>query len=93
MATKEISKSTLKRLPTYLTYLKSLPEDAMANISATALAAALGMGEVQVRKDIVFENPGVGIYCGHSPVMTNHFHDEIEHTDTITVNREDRTAG
>ena len=39
----------LKRLPVYLSYLKSLPEDAPENISATTLAAALNMGEVQVR--------------------------------------------
>ena len=58
MAAKEISKSTLKRLPTYLTYLKSLPEDGAAHISATALAAALGMGEVQVRKDLALVSDG-----------------------------------
>ncbi len=49
---KEISKSVLKRLPGYLAYLKSIPDGASAYISATALAAALGMGEVQVRKDL-----------------------------------------
>jgi redox-sensing transcriptional repressor len=49
---KEISKSVLKRLPGYLAYLKSIPEGASAYISATALANALGMGEVQVRKDL-----------------------------------------
>ena len=38
---KEISRATLKRLPTYLSYLKALPADATANISATALAAGL----------------------------------------------------
>ena len=54
MSAKEISKSTLKRLPTYLSYLKSLPEDGPVHISATALAAALGMGEVQVRKDLAY---------------------------------------
>ncbi len=52
MEHKEISKSVLKRLPGYLAYLKSLPEDASPYISATALANALGMGEVQVRKDL-----------------------------------------
>ena len=46
---KEISKSVLKRLPGYLAYLKNMPEDAPPHISATALAGALGMGEVQVR--------------------------------------------
>ena len=52
MERKEISKSVLKRLPGYLAYLKSLPEGSSAYISATALANALGMGEVQVRKDL-----------------------------------------
>ena len=58
MKPKEISKSVLKRLPGYLTYLKSLPEDGPANISATALAAALSMGEVQVRKDLALVSDG-----------------------------------
>ena len=52
MERKEISKSVLKRLPIYLGYLKSLPKDTATYISATALANALGMGEVQVRKDL-----------------------------------------
>ena len=55
---KEISKSVLKRLPSYLVYLKNLPEEAPAHISATALAAALGMGEVQVRKDLALVSDG-----------------------------------
>ncbi|MCI5994055.1 MAG: redox-sensing transcriptional repressor Rex [Clostridiales bacterium] len=55
---KEISKATLKRLPTYLSYLKSMPADAPANISATALAAGLNMGEVQVRKDLALVSSG-----------------------------------
>ena len=58
MPAKEISKSTLKRLPVYLSHLKSLPEDGPAHISATALAAALGMGEVQVRKDLALVSDG-----------------------------------
>ena len=55
---KEISRATLKRLPTYLSYLKALPSEASANISATALAAALHMGEVQVRKDLALVSDG-----------------------------------
>ena len=58
MQPKEISKSVLKRLPGYLAYLKSLPEDDTAYISATALANALGMGEVQVRKDLAMVSDG-----------------------------------
>lgn len=58
MQGKEISKSVLKRLPGYLSYLKSLPEDPGAYISATALANALGMGEVQVRKDLAAVSEG-----------------------------------
>ena len=58
MATKEISKSTLKRLPVYLSYLKGIPADGSAYISATALATALDMGEVQVRKDLALVSSG-----------------------------------
>ena len=58
MEQKEISKSVLKRLPGYLAYLRSLPEDASPYISATALANALGMGEVQVRKDLAMVSDG-----------------------------------
>ncbi len=58
MERKEISKSVLKRLPGYLAYLKSLPEGSATYISATALANALGMGEVQVRKDLAQVSDG-----------------------------------
>ena len=58
MERKEISKSVLKRLPGYLAYLKSIPEGSSPNISATALANALGMGEVQVRKDLAMVSDG-----------------------------------
>ena len=58
MAEKDISKATLRRLPTYLSYLKSLPADAAVNISATAIAAGLNMGEVQVRKDLALISDG-----------------------------------
>lgn len=58
MEEKKVSKSVLKRLPGYLAYLKSLPEDSSANISATTLANALGMGEVQVRKDLANVSDG-----------------------------------
>ena len=55
---KKISKSVLKRLPSYLSYLKSLQETDSPYISATALANALGMGEVQVRKDLAMVSDG-----------------------------------
>ena len=58
MERKEISKSVLKRLPGYLAYLKSLPEGTATYISATAIANALGMGEVQVRKDLALVSDG-----------------------------------
>ena len=47
-----IPKATLGRLPTYLQYLKSLPETGCETISATAIAKGLSLGEVQVRKDL-----------------------------------------
>lgn len=58
MEQKKISKAVLKRLPGYLAYLKSLPDSVPAHISATSLANALGMGEVQVRKDLATVSDG-----------------------------------
>ena len=58
MERKEISKAVLKRLPGYLSYLKSTQDGGSVYISATALANALGMGEVQVRKDLAMVSDG-----------------------------------
>ena len=52
----KISRATLSRIPTYLNYLRSLTlQDNY--ISAAAIARNLGLGEVQVRKDM-------GALCG-----------------------------
>ncbi len=45
-------KSTLGRLPVYLEFLQSLDINEYENISATVIAKSLGLGEVQVRKDL-----------------------------------------
>ena len=58
MEHKEISKAVLKRLPGYLTYLRSIPDGTSPYISATFLANALNMGEVQVRKDLAMVSKG-----------------------------------
>ena len=47
-----MSKATLGRLPRYLQFLKELPADTTPYISAAAIARALHLGEVQVRKDL-----------------------------------------
>ena len=44
-----LSKSTLGRLPMYLRFVRTADTE---NISATQIAKALGLGEVQVRKDL-----------------------------------------
>ena len=51
METNQVSRKLLKRLPAYLNYLKALPED-LENVSATVIAKDLGLGDVQVRKDL-----------------------------------------
>ena len=48
----EISVASLQRLPVYLNYLKSIDGDGF--ISSGAIARALNMGEVLVRKDLAF---------------------------------------
>lgn len=47
----EVSRATMGRIPVYLRHLKSTRRDT-ENISSTALAKELGLGEVQVRKDL-----------------------------------------
>lgn len=65
MEPQKISKTMLARLPGYLNYLKSLPEDSGTNISATTLARALGLGDVQVRKDLAIVSGGGRRKTGH----------------------------
>ena len=55
---KKISNAVLKRLPSYLSYLKGLSDQDTPYISATTLAKALGMGDVQVRKDLAMVSDG-----------------------------------
>jgi len=50
--TQSIPLQTLKRLPAYLQYLKSQPKGGADNVSARQIAAALSLGEIQVRKDL-----------------------------------------
>lgn len=47
----DVSRATMGRIPLYLKYLKETPAQT-ENISATTLARALGLGDVQVRKDL-----------------------------------------
>lgn len=52
MKQSNVMRATLGRLPAYLEYLKTLDTSVNVNISATVIAKALGLGEVQVRKDL-----------------------------------------
>lgn len=65
MEPKKVSKKLLRRLPVYLDYLKSLPESTVY-ISATTIAKALGLGDVQVRKDLAKVSDGGKRRVGHS---------------------------
>ena len=65
MKPRPVSKKLLVRLPLYLNYLKSLPEDTV-NVSATTISKALGLGEVQVRKDLLEASPSGRSRIGRS---------------------------
>ena len=56
MKTMDVSRAALGRIPVYLKFIESLPQD-VETVSATTIAKALGFGEVQVRKDL-------GAICG-----------------------------
>lgn len=56
---KNITSQTLQRLPVYFNYLMSLSgKRKTGNISATAIAEALGLNDVQVRKDLASVSRG-----------------------------------
>lgn len=59
------TKQLLKRLNVYLDYLKSLPES-VTSISATSIARALALGDVQVRKDLAKASDGGQRRVGHN---------------------------
>lgn len=65
-----VPKPTLGRLPMYLHYLKSLPGSCDEHISATTIAKALELGEVQVRKDL-------GLVTGTGRPKTGHVRKEL----------------
>ena len=50
---KDIPIISLQRLPIYLNYLKSMPEE-VTHVSSGLIAEALDMGEVLVRKDLAY---------------------------------------
>lgn len=52
MKANQITRATLGRLPLYLNYLKQIENSGTTSISATTIAKALSLGEVQVRKDL-----------------------------------------
>ncbi len=65
----EISRPTLGRIPMYLKYLKGLPPGTMY-VASTAIAKDLGLGEVQVRKDL-------GSLCGSGKPKVGYLRDEL----------------
>lgn len=57
---KNISRQTLKRLPTYMSYLKSIEKEA-EYIPSSVVAAALDLNDVQVRKDLAAVCKSAGV--------------------------------
>ena len=82
METTTVSRKLLRRLPVYLNYMKSLPEET-ENISATRMAAALDLGDVMVRKDLAKVSSGGRRKLGY--VRTNLIRDIEEFLDMNRV--------
>lgn len=53
-----VSKQTLQRLPDYLNCLKTLHLNGKETVSAKTVAETLGLGEIQVRKDLASVSTG-----------------------------------
>ena len=68
-----VSRQTISRLPVYLGYLRSL-EGSLPTISATAIAEALSLNDVQVRKDLALVSGGGKPKVGY---VVEHLIDDI----------------
>ena len=67
----KIPKTVLERLPVYLHYLRSLPKEERTNVSSAKIARALGLGEVQVRKDLA-------LVCGKGRPKIGYSYEELK---------------
>ena len=70
-----ISKATLGRLPVYLQFLRTVKG---RHISAAAMARALGLGEVLVRKDL-------NLVCGQGKPKTGYETDTLRGSITAAL--------
>ena len=88
METTKVSRKLLQRLPIYLNHLRTLPEDS-DNVSATAIASAVGLGHVQVRKDLAKVSEGGRCRTGRSREKLirdiENYLDNVSPTGTIIV--------
>lgn len=84
-----VSRATLGRLPMYLEYLKSLSAEKYPNISATIIARALGLGEVQVRKDLSSVSgegkPKTGYVTEELTAKIEGYLGQGEHTEAVII--------
>ena len=69
MEQNKLSKATLGRVPAYLGFVKGL-DSSIENVSATMIAKQLGLGEVQVRKDL-------GAICGSGKPKIGYLTEEL----------------
>ena len=73
MQMNSVSILTVQRLPVYLQYLKRLCDEGVPTVSATVIAEALGLNDVQVRKDLASVSKGGRPKVGY--VTTELIHD------------------
>lgn len=85
MSRPAIPLQTLRRLPLFLKYLKSLSPQETPSISATAIADAMGLNDVQVRKDLA------AVSCGGRPKVGYNTRDLIHDLEHF-LGCEDRTS-
>jgi len=67
---KSLSRQALKRLPVYMSFLKTIDLGETEYISSSAVAKALDMNDVQVRKDLAAVCKSAGIPKRALPSVT-----------------------
>jgi len=84
-----ISTLLYNRLLSYLRFMKQLPEGSPENISSTMISAALGIHDVQVRKDLAIVSDGgkpkIGYITKDLIADLEHFLGHDNYTDAVLV--------
>ena len=84
MNEKKIPKSVIERIPLYADYLNKLIKNNIGMISSTTISQEIGLGEVQVRKDLNFISGKGKPKIGYNTIDLRNDVEELIHSEKYT---------